>query len=85
MQLLDIFDLGKHGLAWLWAPYIIVSIILLYQHFKAVKSGWRQDKDGVHTEGSGKLKGYQYHKLVGWILITIAAIIIHFAIQASYR
>lgn len=78
-------DWGKHGLGALWLPYIIVSIILLYQHFKAVKSGWYQNKAGVNTQGKGKLKWYQYHKLMGFFAITIAAIIIHFAIQASYK
>lgn len=76
---------GKHGLAALWLPYIIVSIILLYQYFKARKSGWYQNKDGVNTAGTGKLPWYKYHTLVGWLIITGVAIIIHFAIQASYK
>lgn len=86
MQFLKFFlDWGKHGLGALWLPYIFVSVILLYQYFKARKNGWYKNSPSGNTAGTGKLPWYKYHTLVGWMLITLAAIIIHFVIQASYK
>lgn len=87
MHLLKFFlEWGKHGLAFLWVPYLVVSAILLIQAYRGSKSGWYQnDNVSGYKEGKENIRFWKSHKFYGWIGITVAAVIIHFVIQASYR
>jgi hypothetical protein len=80
------FDWGKNGLAFLWVPYAIVMIILGYQLFFAHKKGGKKT-----TLAGGRVyddKPNPLHKLPefwGMVILTVIAIIVHFAIQSSYK
>jgi len=86
MNLLFILEWGKHGLGALWLAYAIPVTIWIVQTIKAVKSGWVQDAPTTgHSEGKEKLSIGKYHKLWYILAASIAALIIHLVIQASYK
>lgn len=87
MTLLKFFlEFGKHGLGALWIPYALVSGWLLYQAVRASKSGWKQQKkDGTTDYGKENIPIYKTAQFIGVLILTVIAVIVHFAIQGSYK
>lgn len=86
MQLLKFFlEWGKHGLGFLWVPYIILSAWLLIQAGIASRSGWYQnDNVSGYKEGKENIRFWKSRKFYGFLAITVAAIIIHFGIKYEW-
>lgn len=86
MYLLKFFlEWGKNGLGFLWVPYIALSAWFLYQTITALRSGWRQDNLGGTKQGKESVSIWRIGAFRYFLGITVIAVIIHIAIQISYK
>lgn len=86
MTLLKFFlEFGKNGLGALWIPYIGLSIWFLYQTYVAYNSGGTQQVPGGRIDDNEKTSLLKIGAFKFFLAITVAAVIIHFMIENSYK
>jgi len=87
MQLLFFLEFGKHGLGLLTVLYVLLSGFLIVQAIIKRNKNQQYVGDGANQrqlKDQPKQPIYKIATFKMWIILTIIAIIIHFAIQASY-